>query len=140
MIDLRVHNSSVTVPEDDTFFIWAEESSDLNPNTLDGYQWAFGNGDNTPVNSGLVLLENCQLIALGLNIVGSGVASVKAIKNGSETGKIVAVETGTKTGFTNFDDNPIDYARGDILNFRTATGSSSSNKARVTAMFKRVIG
>ncbi|MEO0331814.1 MAG: hypothetical protein AAF223_09030, partial [Bacteroidota bacterium] len=55
-----------------TLVIWAEENSTLGNNT---YEWAFGNGANSPANAGFVMpFGTWQLRGMSLHIGGTNAA------------------------------------------------------------------
>lgn len=114
------------------FCVWAEESADLGNNA---FEWAYGNGNDTPNGMGVVLVFPCELIGLGLTLEGAASSSVEAYKNTSTTGKRVSTSS-SKKGFESFIDSPIEFAAGDVINFRTKTGHSSSNGGCIVAWFR----
>ena len=117
------------------FAIWAEENSDIETGT---YEWAFGNGANTPSGAGITLPFDCELFAITLALYGAASTEVEARKNTGTSGKSVATTSST-SGVSNFVDSPVAFAAGDRINFRTVTGSSASNGAVVTAWFRRAV-
>lgn len=116
------------------FSVWAEESADLGNGA---FEWAYGNGNDTPNGMGVVLVFPCKLIGLALTLEGNATCEVEAYKNTSSTGKKV-VTSNNKKGYTSFANDPIDYAAGDVINFRTILGSAASNGGVVTAWFLAV--
>ena len=117
------------------FAIWAEENSDIETGT---YEWAFGNGAQTPSGAGITLPFDCELFAITLALYGAASTEVEARKNAGTSGKSVATTSST-SGVSNFADSPVAFAAGDRINFRTVTGSSASNGAVVSAWFRRAV-
>ena len=117
----------------DTFAIWAEESADLNNNS---FEWAYGNGNNTPAGMGVVIPFACELISFCLTHEANANTTVELWQNTSGTGQRVSTSNSRK-GITNLD-TPHAIAEGDVINFKTITGSSASNGSVVTAWFRRV--
>ena len=113
------------------FCVWAEESADLGNGA---FEWAYGNGNETPNGMGVVLVFDCELIGLGLTLEGNATCQVEAYKNTTATGKRVSTSNNKKSHVT-FADTPIQYSAGDVVNFRTITGSTASNAGIVTAWF-----
>lgn len=118
------------------FPVWAEENADLDTGI---YEWSFGNGNETPSGVGIVMPFSCQLFALGLTIENAASCTVEARRNSVASGRAVSTANATK-GFVSFEGNPIAYGAGDVLNFRTVTGSAGSNGAAIVAWFRKAVG
>lgn len=112
--------------------IWAEESAALAANAT---EWAYGNGDETPATSGIVLPFDAELFAISVNPEG-GNASVSALRDGVivATSEVIS----SPSGFTKFS-TPVAYAAGQVANFRTATAAGTSS-GRACAAFRRNLG
>jgi hypothetical protein len=119
------------------FAIWAEENADLSSSLSSGFQWSFGNGNLTPVGTGIVLPFACNLIAISLSMEVTCTVEVEVYKNTSGTGKSVSI-TSAKSGYSDFESSPASYAAGDIINFRTLVGDTASEGGIVTAWLTRV--
>jgi len=122
------------------FAIWAEESADLSPSNNNGFQWAYGNGNNTPNGTGVVLPFNCELIAMSLSTEIASNCTVMCKRNTSNTDKTVSNTTALKSAYNNFENDPLAFMAGDVVNFKTTIGSSDSNGGVVVAWFRRMIG
>ena len=128
---------SVTFPKN-TYMVnvWAEENAGLADNT---YEWAFGNGANTPNGQGVALYVpagyTCELVAMTLNL-RQGTATVESLKNTTLNGANANVTVSSGTTATNDSFTPIAYANGDIINFRTTSASGTGGPNIVTAWFK----
>lgn len=114
------------------FSVWAEENGDLSSSA---YEWSFGNGNETPAGMGVILVFPCELIGLGLTTKSNSSVSVEAYKNSSGTGKLVQTSSST-SGTSSFVNSPVQYAAGDIINFRTSSGGSAGGGAVVVAWFR----
>lgn len=127
--DLNVDNGYTIFP------IWAEESADLAAGAAQ--EWAFGNGDDTPITSGIVVPINCELFAMGLNIEGAtATATVRAVINGDINLTTYQVSGTGNSSFTTFP-TPLSINPGDRVNFRTITSSgANTNSGRVVAWFR----
>ncbi|MEM6966917.1 MAG: hypothetical protein AAF573_19285, partial [Bacteroidota bacterium] len=136
--DLLAWNGSNFVPSSTNngftiFSVWAEESSALGANQ---YEWAFGNGDNTPNGDGIVIPVDCELFAMSLNHEGGANTVVQAIKNTDATLTAYQVQnTGTENGHITFG-TPLTFVAGDVINFRTISSSSGGASGRVSAWFR----
>ena len=115
------------------FAVWAEEAARLDRDN-NGFEWSFGNGDNTPANQGIVVPFESHLIALGLELGGGGGnARVGLWRSGTDSGAAVACDSGASAQVTYFlGDGPV-FAAGDVLNFRTLSVSGRVNDGRVVA-------
>lgn len=119
--------------------IWAEENQSLGNNT---YEWAFGNGANTPSNAGITIYVpsdyTCAIVAMTATTNNpSGSSKIEADVNGSVLGASDGVEvtlsgrSGENNTFT-----PYSINSGDRLTFRTRTAATNSNPNTVTAWLK----
>ena len=119
--------------------IWAEENQTLANNT---YEWAFGNGANTPSNAGITIYVpsdyTCAIVAMTATTNNSsGSSKIEANVNGSVLGASNGVEvtlsgrSGENDGFT-----PYSISNGDRLTFRTRTAGTNSGPNTVTAWLR----
>ncbi|MDC1200069.1 hypothetical protein N8078_00665 [bacterium] len=119
--------------------IWAEEAGNLANNQ---YEWAFGNGANTPSNAGITIYVpsdyTCAIVAMTATTNNSsGSSKIEANVNGSVLGASNGVEvtlsgrSGENDGFT-----PFSISNGDRLTFRTRTAGTYGNPSTVTAWLK----
>ena len=119
--------------------IWAEENQSLANNT---YEWAFGNGANTPSNAGITIYVpsdyTCAIVAMTATTNNSsGSSKIEANVNGSVLGASNGVEvtlsgrSGENDGFT-----PYSISNGDRLTFRTRTAGTNSGPNTVTAWLR----
>jgi len=119
--------------------IWAEESNTLGNNT---YQWAFGNGANTPSNAGITIYVpsdyTCAIVAMTATTSNnSGTSKIEADVNGSVLGASDGVEvtlsgrSGENNTFT-----PYSINSRDRLTFRTRIAGTNTTPSTVTAWLK----
>lgn len=110
------------------FCVWAEENAALGNNN---YEWAFGNGANTPNAGGLVMPFDTALTALSLTC-GSAAAnlSVHAYKNGVSIGSVSVAAS--RYGSTVLG-SKVNFSAGDRLTFRTGTITVASGSPNVMA-------
>jgi len=113
-----------------TFAIWAEENGDLGNNS---YEWAFGNGDDTPNTGGVVIPISCECYALTLNLAGGGSATVRLEVNGSDSG--ASITSNAQDSFITLG-TPVAISAGDRINFFTVTGPGNITGNRVAAFFR----
>lgn len=102
------------------------------------YEWAFGNGANTPTGRGIVMHVpsgwTCTAEAMGLSI-NAGTATVELEINGSLQGSNADVSV--STGTSNVDTfTGISISDGDVINFRTTVAAGTSGPAQAVAWFK----
>lgn len=117
------------------FCIWAEENSALSPtggSGADGFQWAFGNGSDTPDGSGIVLPEDCELYAITAEVVGGTGIQIAVYKNTTNTKQTNVFSTADNKILT----TTTSFEAGDIVNFRTLVVGSGGTSGRVTAWFR----
>lgn len=115
------------------FNMWAEENSFLEDNS---FEWAFGNGDNTPSGHGLVIPVDCELWAMSLDHEGGANTIVRAVLNSDASLSDYQVETsGAEQGFNVFP-SPLTITAGDVVNFQTISRSVAGTSGRVTAWFR----
>lgn len=106
----------------------AEESGPVSPSTASGFQWSYGNGDETPQNEGMIALFNGVIRKFGLTIEG-GAATVEIYVNGVASG--VAISTVNEKVVS---DVAIAINQGDLINFRTTAASGTIDSGRVVAI------
>jgi len=119
--------------------IWAEEGAALGDST---YEWAFGNGANTPSNAGITIYVpsgmQAHIVAMtGTTNSASGTSVIEADVNGSVLGVSDGVEV-TLAGRSGSNDSFTPYAlsSGDRLNFRTRTAGTNTAPSTVTAWIR----
>ena len=110
------------------FPIWAEENSSLGNNS---YEWAYGNGANTPQTGGIVIPVNCELFAISWATKGTG-AEISIEINGTNVATSDTITT--TSGYRTF--TAIEINVGDRCNFKTLTGSG--NQPNTVAAWFRV--
>lgn len=119
--------------------IWAEEAASLSDAT---YEWAFGNGANTPANNGIAVYVpsgmECHIVAMSATTdSASGSPTIEASVNGTELGVSSGVEvtlagrSGTNDSFT-----PYALSDGDRLAFRTRLAGTNGSVNTVTAWLR----
>ena len=117
-----------------TYFpIWAEDSSSVSTGT----KLSYGNGDETPDGSGIVIGVDCELYAIGGEAEnGNGTTNVAADKNGIQVATSGAFSTTTSQNSTgmNYLSTPVSYQQDDIFNFTVI--ASSGNSIRTVAWFR----
>ncbi len=119
------------------FMIFAEEGGNLSITHNGGFQWSFGNGNNTSSGEGIPFALPCELVGIGLNTENSVTSTTIEIeKTGVLTGKSVTIASGT-TATISFEGSPISFAAGDIFNIKTTSASASSGSSRVSATFRK---
>lgn len=115
--------------------IWAEENGALGAGS---YEWAFGNGANTPSNRGIAIYVPsgyiCELVAISATL-NAGSATIDAQINGSSVGS-VSVDTATSRSNTTELSTPYEITNADRLNFRTSTQTGTSAPNTVTAWLR----
>ena len=119
--------------------IWAEENGGLANNA---YEWAFGNGANTPTNSGITIYVpsdfTCAIVAMTATTSNSsGSSKIEANVNGTLLGASNGVEV-TISGRSGENDSftPYSISTGDRLTFRTRTAGTNSGPNTVTAWLR----
>jgi len=120
--------------------IWAEENSTLGASNT--YEWAYGNGANTPATGGIPLFIpsgwTATVVAVGCNLGASGNATIEVVLNGTPQGTSAeVVATGGGTHLTTLG-TPLSVSSGDLLNFRTKS-SSSTGTPNYAVMYIKVI-
>ena len=119
--------------------IWAEENAALGDNT---YEWAFGNGANTPSNTGIAIYVptgwTCTVVAMSATTnSASGTSVIEANINGTLQGANCNVTISGRSG-TNDSFTPVSISNGDRLTFRTTTAGTNSSPSTVTAWLRYV--
>jgi len=117
--------------------IWAEEADVLTDTT---YQWAFGNGANSPSNTGVTVYVptgyECHIVAMTAttdNASGSSVieAEINGTLQGSACNVTLSGRSGVNDSFT-----PVSISSGSRLNFRTTTGGTGTSPNIITAWLR----
>lgn len=116
------------VPKRPAFAIWAEENGALAANA---YEWAFGNGANTPNGMGVVLPFACELFAVGLSLL-QGSASVRVQHDGTTVATIDSRADGNLLTLG----TPVAAVAGDVVGFQTATATGTGTPNIVTAWYR----
>lgn len=115
--------------------VWAEENAGLGTGS---YEWAFGNGGNVPVGSGVVLPVAGELVALGLAL-RAGVATVALIVDGVQAAVVTADATLAAVGARNVLGTPLAIAAGSRLVFRTITAAGANTGPNVVSALIRLV-
>lgn len=117
-----------------TYFpIWAEDSGTVQTGT----RLSYGNGDETPDGSGIVMGVDCELFALGGEAENAtGGTNIAADKNSVQvaTSGVFSGTTGQNSTGMNILGTPIAYEVNDIFNFTVVAASGSS--IRTVAWFR----
>ena len=120
------------------YSVWAEENAALGANS---YEWAFGNGANSPADGGLTIYVpngwNCSVVAMSLR-VGGGTANVTLLINGVEQLADGCVEIASGQSASNEFTTPLYLNDNDYINFRTKEAAGTSGPCVVTAWIKMV--
>ena len=114
-----------------SFAIWAEENGALGG----GYEWSFGNGDETPLGSGIPVPFDCFLFALSLDHNTSGSATVEVDLNATTTG-VASITTVAERNRFEILSSPVNVPSGSVINFNTTAGAGSGAGNRVAAFFR----
>ena len=116
--------------------IWAEENSTLGATT---YEWAFGNGADTPIDGGITIYVptgmKCEVVAMTLRL-GGGTATVELVHNGTIQGSAANVVLSSGQSATNELSTPLTLSNNDYINFRTTTQSGSAAPCVVCAFLR----
>ncbi len=116
--------------------IWAEENNSLGAGS---YEWAFGNGANTPSDGGITIFVpsgySCEVVGMSLR-VGSGTATVELVVNGVLQGSACQVQLTSGQGIANTISPTISISSGDYINFHTLSANSTSGPCVVTAWLR----
>jgi hypothetical protein len=119
------------------YCVWAEENAALGASNT--YEWAFGNGANTPADGGVVIYVpsgwTAEVVAMSLS-VGGGTATVELVHNGTPQGSSARVVLSTGQYATDELGTPLSLSNNDYINFRTSSSSSTSGPCVVTAWIK----
>ncbi len=138
-----VDNTSGTNTGDQTLEymlpIWAEENSLLS-NTA--YQWAFGNGADTPSNAGITIYVpsgwTCTIVAMTATTNNSsGTSVIEADINGTLKGALCNVTISGRSG-ENSSFTPVSISSGDRLTFRTTTAGTNTPPSTACAWLRYV--
>ena len=120
--------------------VWAEENSGLGNST---YEWAFGNGANTPSNAGITIYVptgwTAEIVAMSAttnNASGTSVieANINGTLQGANCNVTISGRSGTNDSFT-----PVALSNGDRLTFRTTTAGTNSSPSTVTAWIRMTL-
>ncbi len=114
------------------FPIWAEENSSLGNNT---YEWAFGNGANTPAGGGIIIPMSCELIAMTCKCNNTtGTQEIQMVIDGTpnSTYSVTAVSGAGNVTFV----TPLSLSAGTRVNFRTVSSGGTTSPNTVCAWFR----
>jgi len=129
--------------------IWAEEAADINDY---GFEWSFGNGDETPANQGIPIAFKSKLLKISLNVeISSGNTTtedieVEVYKNGVATGAKGVIthplssSSSKKSQVEVVSNLNIIFDENDVINFRTVKdGNLTLTSARVCAWLQTIL-
>lgn len=112
------------------FAIWAEENSGLNAGA---YEWAYGNGDDTVAGSGIPVALDAVIFAVGLDHNTTGSATVAVEVDGVQ---VATVTTSSERNTINQLVSPVAVTAGQVVGFRTVSGTGSASGNRVVAYLR----
>ena len=117
--------------------IWAEENAALGDAT---YEWAFGNGADTPSNAGITIYVpsgyTCAVVAMSATTNNaSGTSVIEANINGTLKGALCNVTISGRSG-TNDSFTPVAIVDGDRITFRTTTAGTNTAPSTATAWLR----
>jgi hypothetical protein len=119
------------------YSVWAEENAALGASNT--YEWAFGNGANTPSDGGMTIYVpsgwTAEVVAMSLR-VGGGTATVELVHNGTPQGSSARVVLSSGQSATDELGTPLSLSNNDYINFRTSSSSGTSGPCVVTAWIK----
>lgn len=142
--DVTVTPSNILRP---TFAIWAEENGAVSVSSTN-YEYSFGNGaTNNGISDapGIPMGVEATLIGIGVsargNSSGTNTVSISVTKNGVvvATGGIAAAagQNAKVQNHTDITPDTVTFAKGDTVQFLTATKSGTIDDVRVVAWFER---
>ncbi|WP_085908460.1 hypothetical protein [Kiloniella majae] len=103
-------------------FIFAmEENSSLNTGRSDGFQFSIGNGADQ--RQGITLSHDMTAIGLSVSTGSNATGVIELYKNGTGTGATISLDDATSAHRGDID---VPFAAGDLLTFRTISGSGGS--------------
>ena len=119
--------------------IWAEENSTLGATNT--YEWAFGNGANTPSNAGIAIYipasYTAVIVAMSATINNAAAnAVIEANINGSLQGALCNVTLTAERSATNDSFTPVALSDADRLTFRTTSSNTTTSPCTVCAWIK----
>jgi hypothetical protein len=130
--------SQAQEPASTTYLVplWAEENSTLGASNT--YEWAFGNGANTPAGGGVLIYvpngQTCAVKAMGVKMNNtSGSATVELVHNGTPQGSSARVVATSNGGALSELSTPLSISNGDMLNFLTSSSSGTSSPCTAVA-------
>ena len=120
-------STSSTTTQEYMVPIWAEENAGLGNGS---YEWAFGNGANSPSNTGITIYVpsgwTASIVAMTATTNnGSGSSVIEANINGTLKGALCNVTISGRSG-VNDSFTPVPVSSGDRLTFRTTTAGTNS--------------
>lgn len=125
-------NKNPIINYSNVFAIWAEENGGLGNNT---FEWAFGNGANTPINGGIVIPFTCELIAMTCKANNNTSSQVIQIVVNGSPNTVYSVTALNGVGSNKFS-APLQINSGSRINFRTVLSGGASGPNTVCAWFK----
>lgn len=135
--DIATLQTDVVAADQWVMPIWAEENAALGATNT--YEWAFGNGANTPAARGIPIYVptgySAEIVAVSLSL-NAGTATVEVVKNGLPQGAAANVTVSTGNSAVNTLGTPLSWANGDVLNFRTTSSSGTSGPCHVCAFVR----
>lgn len=131
-------------PAQSIFMIWAEENANLSTSVGAGFQWGFGNGQETPINNGVIIPVKCELFAVSLSAnpsSSSGNAAVATYRSGVDLGEALDVIVNAGNGYKSVTTlaSPVTFTAGQYLNFRTLYVSGVVDSGIISATFRTIV-
>lgn len=131
-------------PERSIFMIWAEENANFSTSVGGGFQWSFGNGQETPVNNGVIIPVKCELFAVSLSAntpTSTGTATVGTYRSGIDLETVLDVTVNAGNGYKSVNTlaSPVTFTAGQYLNFRTFSVTGIVHLGIITASFRTIV-
>lgn len=124
------------------FMVWAEESAQLSTTVNGGFQWSFGDGQETGITTGVMIGVDCELVSILLScdsVLSTGQAAVVATyRSGKDLGESVDVDVNTENNYKGIKtlETPTPFSMGQYVNFRTFGVTGTVTHGIISATFR----
>jgi len=137
--DVTVNVSPNSTTATGKFVVWAEESATLSSSTNSGFQWSFGNGDDSNVGFGLPF--DCRATHMMFGADSAGTAGVIELMRGTSptvtsSTSVESITIGPVISATKTFTTPVNFSAGDWFTFHTLSQTGTYDDPKIGVVFE----
>lgn len=137
--DVTVNVSPNSTTATGKFVVWAEESADLSSAVNGGFQWSFGNGDDSNVGFGLPF--DCRAIQMMFGADSAGTSGEIELMRGTSptvtsSTSVESITIGPVISAIKTFTDPVNFSAGDWFTFHTLSHNGTYNDPKIGVVFE----